>query len=88
MKRTAKTLDEMLGTIPEAVMNEGDLSFQISDRINELMRQRGLTKKQFADALGRRPSEVTKWLSGQHNFTIATLGMLSAFFGKPIVTVG
>ncbi|MCI9042992.1 MULTISPECIES: helix-turn-helix domain-containing protein [Muribaculum] len=88
MKRTAKTLDEMLGTIPEAVMNEVDLSFQISDRINELMRQRGLTKKQFADALGRRPSEVTKWLSGQHNFTIATLGMLSAFFGKPIVTVG
>ena len=87
MKRTAKTLDEMLGTIPEAVMNEVDLSFQISDRINELMRQRGLTKKQFADALGRRPSEVTKWLSGQHNFTIATLGMLSAFFGKPIVTV-
>ena len=88
MKRTAKTLDEMLGTIPEAVMNEVDLSFQISDRINELMRQRGLTKKQFADALGRRPSEVTKWLSGQHNFTIATLGMLSAFFGKPIVTFG
>ncbi len=88
MKRTAKTLDEMLGPIPEAVKNEVDLSFQISDRIDELMRQRGLTKKQFADALGRRPSEITKWLSGQHNFTIATLGMLSAFFGQPIVTVG
>lgn len=28
MKRTAKTLDEMLGTIPEAVMNEVDLSFK------------------------------------------------------------
>ena len=88
MKRTAKTLDEMLGTIPEAVKNEVDLSFQISDRIDERMHQRGLTKKQFADAIGRRPSEITKWLSGQHNFTISTLGMLSAFFGQPIVTVG
>lgn len=88
MKRTAKTLDEMLGPIPEAIRNEVDLSFQISDRIDELMHQRGLTKKQLADALGRRPSEITKWLSGQHNFTIATLGMLSAFFGQPIVTVG
>lgn len=88
MKRTVKTLDEMLGTIPEAVKNEVDLSFQISDRIDELMHERGLTKKQFADALGRRPSEITKWLSGQHNFTIATLGMLSAFFGQPIITVG
>lgn len=87
MKRTSKSLQEMLGPIPDAVEKEVDLSFQISDRINELMNKKGLTKKQFAEALGRRPSEITKWLSGQHNFTIATLGMLSAFFGQPIVTV-
>ena len=88
MKRTAKSLEEMLGSIPEPIMKETELSFEISDRICELMNERGLSKKQFADALGRRPSEITKWLSGQHNFTIATLGMLSAFFGQPIVTVG
>ena len=88
MKRTTKSLEEMLGPIPEAVQAEVELSFEISDRIDMLMRQRGLSKKQFADALGRRPSEVTKWLSGQHNFTIATLAMLSSFFGQPIVTVG
>ena len=69
-------------------MNETELSFEISDRIYELMNEHGLSKKQFAEALGRRPSEITKWLSGQHNFTIATLSMLSSFFGQPIVTVG
>lgn len=78
----------MLGPIPANIQKEVDLSFEISDRIDSLMRQRGLSKKQFADALGRRPSEITKWLSGQHNFTIATLAMLSSFFGQPIVTVG
>ncbi|MDE5544032.1 MAG: helix-turn-helix transcriptional regulator [Bacteroidales bacterium] len=52
------------------------------------MNERGLSKKQFADALGRRPSEITKWLSGQHNFTIATLAMLSTFFGQPIISIG
>lgn len=88
MKRTAKNLDDMLGPIPEAVRNEVDLSFEISDRIDFLMHEKGLTKKQFADAIGRSPSEITKWLSGQHNFTIATLAMLSSFFGRPIVTVG
>lgn len=87
MKRTAKNLDDMLGPIPEAIRNEVDLSFEISDRIDFLMHEKGLTKKQFADAIGRRPSEITKWLSGQHNFTIATLAMLSSFFGRPIVTV-
>ena len=78
----------MLGPIPANVQAEVDLSSEISDRIDALMRQRGLSKKQFADALGRRPSEITKWLSGQHNFTIATLAMLSSFFGQPIITVG
>lgn len=68
-------------------MKRTELSFAISDRIYELMQERGLSKKQFADALGRRPSEITRWLSGQHNFTIATLGMLSAFFGQPIIVV-
>lgn len=72
----------MLGPIPESIKNEVDLSFQISDRIDELMHEKGLTKKQFADAIGRRPSEIAKWLSGQHNFTIATLSMLSSFFGR------
>lgn len=88
MKRTAKSLDEILGPIPTTVQTEIDLSFEISDRIAELMRLKGLSKKQFADALGRRPSEITKWLSGQHNFTIATLSMLSTFFGQPIISVG
>lgn len=82
MKRTVKSLEEMLGPIPESNKNEVDLSFHISDRIDELMHEKGLTKKQFADAIGRRPSEITKWLSGQHNFTIATLSMLSSFFGR------
>lgn len=87
MKRTAKSLEEMLGPIPESLQQETELSFQISDRIYELMQQRGLTKKQFADALGKRPCEVTKWLSGQHNFTIATISMLSTFFGQPVIAV-
>lgn len=87
MKRTAKSLEEMLGAIPENLQKETELSFQISDRIYTLMQERGLSKKQLADALGRRPCEITKWLSGQHNFTIATLAMLSSFFGKAIVTV-
>lgn len=87
MKRTAKSLEEMLGPIPDSLQKETDLSFQISDRIYELMQERGLSKKQFADALGKRPCEVTKWLSGQHNFTIATLSMLSSFFGQPVIAV-
>jgi antitoxin component HigA of HigAB toxin-antitoxin module len=87
MKRTKKSLEEMLGPIPEELKQEVDLSFEISDRIYALMSERGLSKRQFADAIGRRPSEITKWLSGQHNFTIATLSKLASFFKQPIISV-
>ncbi len=88
MKRTSKSLDEILGPIPQHIELEVDLCGDISDRIDQLMHERGISKKQFADALGRRPSEITKWLSGQHNFTIATIAKISAFFGKSIVKIG
>lgn len=88
MKEAQNAYRNMVASVPAEIKAEVDLSFAISDRIDSLMCERGLSKKQFADALGRRPSEITKWLSGEHNFTIATIAMLSAFFGKPIITVG
>ena len=88
MKEVKNTYRKMLESAPADIKAEIDLSFAVSDRIDALMNERGLSKKQFADALGRRPSEITKWLSGQHNFTLSTLAMLSSFFGQPIITVG
>lgn len=87
MKRTSKSLEEILGPIPRYIEMEVDLCGDISDKIDQLMRERGLSKKQLAEALGRCPSEITKWLSGQHNFTIATIAEISAFFGQSILKI-
>lgn len=86
--RTANiSLMEIFDEIPREKREETRLSFAISNRLDALMRERGLNKKQFAEAIGKRPNEITRWLSGEHNFTLATIAMLSAFFGKPIITV-
>jgi len=87
MKRAKTSLRELLSDITPEERAEARLSFQISNRLDSLMHERGLSKKQFADAIGKRPSEITRWLSGQHNFTVSTLAMLSAFFGKSIISV-
>lgn len=87
MKERLDLLPQLFSEIPAKDRESARLTFAISDRIYDLMTERGLSKKQFADALGRRPSEITKWLSGQHNFTISTLAMLSTFFGKSIIKV-
>ena len=87
MKTMKTPFREMLAAVPGDIQQEVNLEVAISNRINDLMVQRGLSKQQFAQALGKRPSEVTKWLSGQHNFTIRTLTLLSTFFGEPLVRI-
>lgn len=87
--RTANiSLQELFDEIPRKKREETRLSFAISNRLDSLMKERGLNRKQLAEALGKRPNEITRWLSGEHNFTISTLAMLSTFFGQPIVTIG
>ena len=86
--RTANIpLQDIFNEIPREKREEARLSFAISNRLDALMREKGLNRKQLAEAIGKRPNEVTRWLSGEHNFTIATLAMLSTFFGQPIITV-
>ncbi len=87
MKDIRNRYREMVGQVPQEIKEEINLSFAISCKIDALMHERGLSKKQFADQIGKRPSEITRWLSGQHNFTISTLAMLSTFFGKSIISV-
>ena len=52
MKTTKTSFQDMMVIVPPAVQEEMRLSFSISNRIDELMRERGLSKKQFANALG------------------------------------
>lgn len=87
MKDIRNRYREMVSQVPPEIKEEIALSFAISNKIDSLMQERGLSKKQFAEQLGKRPSEITRWLSGQHNFTVSTLAMLSSFFGKSIISV-
>lgn len=87
MRTVNISLQEIFNEIPQEKREETRLSFSISNRIDAFMHEKGLNKKQFAEARGKRPNEIIRWLSGEHNFTISTLAMLSSFFGQPIITV-
>lgn len=87
MKTAFEEYNSIVASIPKEVHAEVDMEMAVSDRIYSLMKARGLSKADFARAVGKRPCEVTKWLSGQHNFTIKTLAMLSTFFGESLVYI-
>jgi len=87
MKSIKTSFNNMVADTSPEIQGEVAMEFTLSNRINELMVEKGLSKVEFARAIGKRPSEVTKWLSGQHNFTVRTLALLSAFFGESLVSI-
>ena len=64
-----------------------ELSFAISEKIDFLLKTRGLTQKQFAKMVGKTEPEVCRWLSGRHNFTIRTLAKISIALETDIVSI-
>lgn len=66
-------LDNLLSQIMPEQQARADRKMRIACIIDDAMKAKGYGKKQFADKIGRKPSEITKWLSGTHNFTIETL---------------
>ena len=48
-------------------------SMLLAKAIEAKMKERGLSRVEFAEAMKSQPSTVTKWLKGGHNFTIETL---------------
>ena len=66
-------LDNLLAEITPEQQARTDKKMRIACMIDDAMKVKGFGKKQFADKVGRKPSEITKWLSGTQNFTIETL---------------
>ena len=60
---------------------------EISMRIYQLLASKKMTQKDLAERLGKRPSEISKWLNGEHNFTLRSLAKLEAELGETLLFV-
>ena len=76
-----------LSEVSNDVKADVDLSFAIVDRIDQLLKERGMTQRELAEALGKKEAEVSRWMRGTHNFTIRTLAKISNVLGAQIVNV-
>ena len=59
----------------------------IASRIALIMKEKGINKKELAALTHRRPSDVTRWLSGTHNFTCRTIALIEQALGVHIVEI-
>ena len=56
-------------------------------RINFLLKEKGYTQKHLAEKLDKNPSEISKWLNGDHNFTLRSIAKLEAELGDVIIYI-
>ncbi|MEI7463432.1 MAG: helix-turn-helix transcriptional regulator [Candidatus Taylorbacteria bacterium] len=56
-------------------------------RINQILREKKYTQKLLAEKLEKSPSEIHKWLNGEHNFTLRSIARLEAELGETLLEV-
>lgn len=69
---------ECVEQVPADVKLFVDLSFRVADRIDAALKERGMTQKQLAQAMGKTENEVSRWVGGTHNFTLKTIAKISS----------
>ena len=72
--------------VPKEISEQNDRRMSLAVKIAETLRARGLTNQEFAFMMGKKPSEVSRWLSGTHNFTTETLWQMERVLNVQLLT--
>ena len=80
-------IQEAYDSISELEWATDALTDGISNRIDSVMKDKGISKKELAALTNRRPSDVTRWLGGGHNFTCRTIALIEQALGVSIINI-
>lgn len=78
-----KVLSETPAETRQFVRRHGELVV----RIAEILQERGWSQKDLAEKMGKKPSEISKWLSGEHNLTLRSLAKLEIELGEDLIQI-
>ncbi len=85
--KTSEMFQEEIAKVPIDLRLELDLSFAIADKIDAIIKEKGMTQKEFAKKMNKTEAEVSRWLSGTHNFTLKTIAKITNVLGESIITI-
>ncbi len=82
-KIAKRILDETPKEVRIFVRKYGDIVV----RVNQPIRKKGLTEEELAERVQQAPSEISKWLSGEHDLTLRSLAKMEAELDADIIYV-
>lgn len=81
------SFDIILQNIDKSTSRYVDISFDISDILKNYKKKYFLSQKEIAIKINKKESEISKWFSGTHNFTIKTISKIEELIGRKILFI-
>jgi len=82
----SKIFDSALSQVPDEVKRFVDNSIEVANQIHSILERQGKTQRDLAVALGKSESEISKWLTGTHNFTLKSISKIETMLNEKIIT--
>lgn len=87
MNTTNPIMDEVRKRyLTPEIQKQVDMQVMIANRIYDLLEQKGMSQKDLAQKLGKTETEVSRWLCGTHNITMATIAKIAVALDDDIIT--
>ncbi|MBW8050529.1 MAG: helix-turn-helix transcriptional regulator [Cytophagales bacterium] len=82
---TSKISEDFLQELTPEEADKIEKRMLLAAKIDDSLKSKGWKQKDLAESLNKQPSEITKWLSGTHNFTTDTLWDIERVLGIELV---
>lgn len=70
---------------PRGRRQQTSLNTDVIEQITAILRRKGMCQRDLAQLLGKRESEISKWMRGTHNFTLSTIAGIQEALGEKIL---
>lgn len=80
-----KIFFDIIDKIPKSKKRFTTLSMRIAGLINDKLIEEGSTNVAFAKRMKKHESQIHRWLSGEHNFTIKTIANIETELGIDLI---
>lgn len=82
-----KLFRQIVDETPAELKTQLRFSDSIAEKLDNLLKERGMSQRELAKNTGKTEAEVSRWLGGTHNFTLRTLAKISIALGEDLIRV-